>query len=111
MEIMSQNSRKTPALTAFVVALVALAAFAANASALPARFWGVVPQAILSQEQFKTLATGGVQSIRLPLTWAATQPTKGSAYEWTGFDEQVEHAAKANIEVLPFFVSPPTWAV
>ncbi len=112
MEIMqSLKSRKTRALTAFAVALVVLAAIASSAAALPAKFWGVVPQAILSQEQFKTLETGGVQSMRLPLTWAATQPTKGGPYEWAGFDEQVEHAAKVGIEILPFVVSPPTWAV
>jgi hypothetical protein len=112
MEIMqSHNSRKTRALIAFVGALVVLSAFAASASALSARFWGVVPQSILNQEQFQRLSKGGVKSVRLPLVWAASQPQRGGAYSWTGSDELIERAAKSNIEILPFLLGPPTWAV
>jgi hypothetical protein len=112
MEIMqSHNSRKTRALTAFVVAVLALAAFAGSASALSARFWGVVPQSGLTQEQFKTLEQGGVKSMRLPLTWAAVQAKRGGPFDWSQVDSTIELTAKSGIEVLPFLLGPPTWAV
>jgi hypothetical protein len=112
MEIMqSHNSRKTHALTAFVVAILAMAAFAANASALPARFFGVVPQSQLSAEDFKVLKEGKVQTMRVPLVWSAVQPKKGGAYNWSTSDPTVELAAKNGIELLPFLIGTPTWAV
>ncbi len=58
---MLQVSRKTRALTAALVAVVALGVFAASAAALPAKFFGVVPQSSLTQEQFNTLKKGGVK--------------------------------------------------
>ncbi len=108
---MFQVSRKAHALIAAFAAILALGAFAAGASAAPANLFGVVPQAAPTQEQFDKLEQGGVQSIRTGLAWSEVQAVRGGAYSWAGFDAMVEKAAKANIEVLPFLVSPPTWAV
>jgi hypothetical protein len=94
-----------------IVAVLALSAFAAAASALPARFWGVVPQAAPSEEQFQRLHRGGVDSVRIPIDWSSLQPTKAGIINWSGIDQLVEHAAKSNIEVLPFVTGAPTWAV
>lgn len=103
---------KTRACAALLVAAVlVLSVFAATASALPARFWGVVPQAAPSEEQFQRLQRGGVDSIRIPIDWAGLQPTKSSVIDWSGVDSVVERAAKANVEVLPFISGAPTWAV
>ena len=112
MEIMqSHTSRKLRALTASVAVLVAVAAFAPSASALSARFWGVVPQSVLSQEQFNTLQQGGVKTMRVPISWGTIQPERGGQYEWSSFDPLVERAAKSGIELLPFVIGTPTWAV
>ena len=94
-----------------VIAILALAAFAATASALPARFWGVVPQAAPTQEQFQRLHRGGVASTRIAIDWSAAQPSRGGAVIWDGIDTMVERAAVANIEVLPFITGAPSWAV
>lgn len=103
---------KTRACAALLVAAVlSLSAFAATASALPSRFWGVVPQAAPSTEQFQRLQLGGVKSVRIPVDWSSLQPTKAASVDWTGVDLLVERAAKANIEVLPFITGAPTWAV
>jgi hypothetical protein len=107
---MLQVSRKTRALTAALAAVVVLGVFAASAAALPAKFFGVVPQSSLSQEQFNTLKKGKVKSMRIALIWAGVQPTKG-AFNWSGFDAEVEKAAKSGIELLPFLVGSPTWAI
>ncbi|HET7417600.1 MAG TPA: hypothetical protein VFJ61_08255 [Solirubrobacterales bacterium] len=87
------------------------AAFASSAQALPAGFWGVVPQSNLSAEQFQRLSRGGVESLRIPIGWPSVQPSQGAAFDWSGYDNQVEEAAKAGIKVLPFLSGAPAWAV
>ena len=108
---MLRTSRKTRALTAALAVVTAFAVFAASAAALPSKFFGVVPQSVLSQEQFNTLQQGGVKTMRVALSWGQVQPTRGGKYEWAGFDPLVERAAKSGIEILPFVIGPPTWAV
>jgi hypothetical protein len=107
---MLQVSRKTRALTAILVVVVALGVCAASAAAVPAKFFGVVPQSTLSQEEFTTLQKGGVKSMRVAMIWAAVQPQRG-AIDWSSFDPIVERAANSGIELLPFVVGTPTWAV
>jgi hypothetical protein len=108
---MLQVSRKTRALTAALVVVVALGAFAASAAALPARFFGVVPQTTLTQPEFNTLQQGKVQSMRVALVWAGVQAKRGGPFEWGAFDTLMEESARANIEILPFIVGTPAWAV
>ena len=108
---MLESSRKTRVLTALLTVVAVLGVFAASASALPARFFGVVPQAEPTAEQFKTLAKGGVKTMRVPIEWAAVQPVAGSKINWAVLDPFVKLAAENNIELLPFFASPPGWAV
>jgi hypothetical protein len=108
---MLKASRKTRALTAALAVVLALGVFAASAAALPAKFFGVVPQSTLSQEQFNTLKQGGVKSMRVAMIWAAMQPNRGTAPQWSEFDPIVERAAKSGIELLPFVIGTPSWAV
>jgi hypothetical protein len=93
------------------LALVFTLAFAATAEALPARFWGVVPQSTLSAEQFQRLAGGGVESTRVTLDWASLQTRRGDPIDWSGPDTIVERAALAGIAVLPTVADAPSWAV
>ena len=104
------TKKKTAALI-LALSLVAAMALAATAQALPAKFWGVVPQSSLSTEQFQRLGRGGVESIRVPLGWADLQSQSGGAINWTGVDDVVEKAARAGIDVLPTISGAPTWAV
>jgi hypothetical protein len=101
--------RKTAAL-ALVVALATMA-FAASADALPAKFWGAVPQSTLSSQQYQRIGRGGVESIRIPIGWADLQPQEGGTINWDGVDANVERAALAGIDVLPTITGAPTWAV
>lgn len=98
----------TAALTA---ALLGLALFAAAAQAVPATFWGVVPQAPPSQEQFQRLQRGGVDSTRITMDWGGIQPARGGAFNWSTVDSIVAKAANTGIEVLPFLNGAPAWAV
>jgi len=96
---------------AMAVALLALGVFAAGAQAVPAKFWGVVPQQIPSDEQFQTLKRGGVDSMRIHIEWGGVQSSQGAPLDWTGPDATVRRAANSGIEVLPFLTGAPEWAV
>jgi hypothetical protein len=96
---------------ALAVALLGLTIFASAAEAVPAKFWGVVPQAAPSDEQFQRLKRGGVDSTRMPIEWGGVQPLKGGAFDWSGPDGVIGRAATAGIEVLPFLTGAPAWAV
>src|SRR3954449_4277002 len=89
-------------IAALAVSAVAIAAFAASAEAVPAKFWGVVPQATPTPEQFQRLKRGGVDSVRIPIGWSSVQPTQGGPIEWGGIDGLVRGATSAGLEVLPF---------
>jgi len=105
-------SAKLRAWTATLAAsALGLAASAPGAVALPADFWGVVPQAMPTPEQFQRLQRGGVESIRIPIAWSAVQPVAGGGFEWSGVDAQVKGAAAAGLDVLPFLAGAPKWAV
>ena len=99
------------ACTAALAATAIFAVFASAAHALPAGFWGVVPQSHLSNEQFQRLGGGGVESIRIPIGWGSVQTTQGGEFNWAGFDSLIEESAKAGIKVLPFLSGAPKWAV
>lgn len=107
---MFSMTKKTAAL-ALTLSLVIATAFAATAQALPAKFWGVVPQSNLNEEQFQRLGGGGVESLRIPLGWADLQPQSGGQINWGGVDDVVEKAARAGIDVLPTITGAPIWAV
>ena len=95
-----------------VVAIAASSAiFASAAQALPAGFWGVVPQSNLGTDQYQRLGTGGVESVRIPIGWGSVQPARNGAFDWSSFDSQVEAASKAGIKMLPFLSGAPEWAV
>lgn len=91
--------------------MLVIGAFSTTASALPARFWGVVPQAVPTPEQAERLAAGGVDTIRIPLDWGGLQPTRNGPIDFSATDVIVERAAKADIEVLPFITGAPSWAI
>lgn len=103
-------TRKTAAL-AFALAFLATFTLVARAQALPAKFWGVVPQTTASNEHFERLAKGGVESVRVSLGWADLQPQKGAEIQWGGVDNLVEKASLAGLDVLPTISGAPTWAV
>ena len=53
------------------------------------------PQTALTDSDAAYMKAGGIGSVRWPLAWAAVQPTPKGGYDWSGFDEAVEVAARA----------------
>ena len=104
--------RKPRAWTAvFVVMALAAGASASTASAVPGNFWGVVPQAAPTTEQFQRLKLGGVDSVRIPIAWNSVQPVKETAPNWSNVDLLVKGGVEAGIDVFPFVYGAPSWAV
>jgi hypothetical protein len=103
--------RRARAWIAVFATVILTGVFASAAQALPAGFWGVVPQGILNLEQFQRLHRGGVESVRIPFGWSGIQTEQNGAYDWAGTDYEVEQASKAGIKVLPFVSGAPPWAV
>ncbi len=98
-------------LASFAVAMLGVLAFSSAASALPANFWGVVPQVGPNAEELQRLKRGGVDSIRVPVSWGTIQPTRRGGYDWSSTDPLIAAAVKARIEVFPFLSTAPSWAV
>jgi Glycosyl hydrolase catalytic core len=97
------------------LAALAVAAFtalaAAPAHAVPGTFWGMVPQATPSLEQLQRLKAGGVDSIRLPISWGSVQPVQGGILDWSSSDAYVAAVVAAGLEPFPFLSTAPSWAV
>jgi hypothetical protein len=92
------------------VALVALVCLAPGAGAVPANFWGISPQATPSLEEFQRLRTGGVDSVRIPISWNSVETVRG-APDFGHVDRLVAGAAGAGLDILPFVYDAPSWAV
>jgi hypothetical protein len=110
-ERMSPPGKLRAWIAALTVSALGLVAFATPATALPRDFWGVVPQATPSLEQFQRLRRGGVESVRIPIAWSSVQPVAGGPFVWSGVDAAIRGAAAANLDVLPFLAGAPKWAV
>ncbi len=94
-----------------VALLAALLPSSAAAAILPHGFWGLVQNEVPTHHQARVLKAGGVESVRVPINWAAVQPTPGAEPDWGSVDPFVKAADEAGQTVLPFLASPPTWAV
>jgi len=98
-----------------VLLLVALAATAlllkapSGAQALPPGFFGIVPQTAIGKRDMARMRAGGVETVRMPVSWSGTQPSPGGDYDWSGFDKTVALAAENHLEVLPILFSTPSW--
>jgi len=92
-----------------VLCLIALALSPAGAQALPRGFFGIVPQAPLGERDTARMRAGGVDTIRMMVSWSAIQPTPDGEYLWGSLDGQVALAAEEHLEVLPFLIQTPHW--
>ncbi len=73
----------------------------------PREFFGVVPQAPPSSDDFARMR-GAVGTVRVPVEWFRVEP-RPRAYDFAALDETVGRAAEAGIRVLPFVYGSPTW--
>lgn len=91
--------------------LIAAALLApASAQAVPRGFFGIVPQTGIGPKDLSRMRAGGVETLRMPLSWKGIQPSRRGGYDWSGFDATVTAAAENRIEVLPILSEAPGWA-
>src|SRR4051794_36636385 len=76
----------------------------AAAAALPGGFFGIAPQAGITQADAEYMSAGEIESIRVPLIWSEVQPTETSGYDWSSADETVALAARSGLQLLPSLV-------
>jgi hypothetical protein len=98
--------RRAAAFLALVAATAAIVASPAAAN-VPAGFFGVVPQVLPGKADFKRMA-GTVGTVRMPIFWFEVEPRKGE-FDFANVDTEVEEAAEAGIQVLPFVYGSPRW--
>ncbi|MFN8163252.1 MAG: hypothetical protein U0R26_05370 [Solirubrobacterales bacterium] len=106
--------RRIPVLVLVACLAVALFASVQQGSAnptppAPRGFFGIGPQTGITPADARYMKAGGIESIRIPVSWGAIQPTAKGGYEWGGMDAAVETASSAGLQVLPFFYSTPRW--
>jgi hypothetical protein len=109
--------RASTTIATAVFAALAIACLAASASfsapqaahAAPRSFFGIVPQAIPSEEDARYMHAARIGSIRLPIGWDSVQPSRRGPYEWEGADREIATAVNQGLTVLPFLAGVPRW--
>jgi hypothetical protein len=75
----------------------------------PRGFFGIVPQTVLTPKDVAYMKAGGIESVRVPVSWAEVQAAPYAPLNWTKVDQAVEVATRGGLEVLPFISSTPYW--
>jgi hypothetical protein len=107
--------RRASIATAFAAIGIAVAAAIVSlsapgvAQAAPRSFFGIVPQAILSEEDVRYMQAGGIGTIRLGIGWESVEPTRRGGFNWEGTDREIATAASQGLQVLPFLSGVPRW--
>lgn len=91
------------------VAFLWLAVASAAQAAVPKSFFGVVPQAPLSQQDVDRMGQGEVGTVRFEISWSGVDPTAADDYNWDAPDAVIGNAARNGIQGLPFIFSTPKW--
>ncbi|HWW67129.1 MAG TPA: beta-galactosidase [Solirubrobacterales bacterium] len=76
---------------------------------VPRGFFGITPQTTLTRADAAYMRAGGIESVRVSMSWAAIQPTAKGGYDWSGVDQAVAVAARAGLQVLPTLGTTPRW--
>ncbi len=95
-----------------LIAWAALAACfpaASSAQTIPWDFFGVAPQATVTEADAAYMHAGGIESVRVPVAWPTVEPSPESGYQWQSLDATVATAARARMQVLPFLYRTPPW--
>jgi polysaccharide biosynthesis protein PslG len=98
-------------LAAACAVLAVMAAPAAARAQTPPGFFGISPQGATGSSDYALMAEAGVRSVRIPLYWSQAETVAPYLAEpdWSGFDRDVEQAARHGMEVLPAVWGSPAW--
>lgn len=79
-----------------------------SAPAAPKDFFGIDPGLAPDAQDYTQMATAGVETVRVGLTWSAVQPQKGP-FNWRVPDATAANLAANGIEYLPVLAGTPAW--
>jgi polysaccharide biosynthesis protein PslG len=107
------SSRGAAALAAVACALTLSACGAADGAdsepePVPATFFGIMPQAPLTDSSFAEMKSAGIGTFRTFADWSQLEPSPGE-YDFSLTDSVVSGAAEQGIEVLPYLLATPPW--
>lgn len=104
------------ALTTFAICIAALGCGSdgdtstTTTSDVPGTFFGVVPQATLTEDDLTRMGAGKVGTLRLVLPWSSVDLTSApDDTDLSTIDPVVLGAAKNGIQVIPTIFSVPDW--
>jgi hypothetical protein len=99
-----------PVKATLLAGVLALAlALPSSAAALPRGFFGIAPPTPIGEGDAARMASGGIESVHLPLVWADIQPQPEGEYDWREFDAKMAVLARRHLQVLPFAYGTPRW--
>jgi len=78
-----------------------------NTASIATRFFGTI-QRTVDADDLEKMKAAGVGSVRFQLSWAASEPSRGT-FRWTATDPLVAGLASAGIEPVPFVFASPPW--
>ena len=58
----------------------------------PKGFFGIGPQTGVTPTDLRYMKAGGIESVRVPVSWAAIQPSASGGYDWSSVDPTVAEA-------------------
>ncbi len=82
---------------------------AASSPKAPRNFLGMAPQEGFTTVDTQRMSLGGVQAIRLPVSWPIVEPEGSGEYDWGLYEEGFRAAASVGIPILPVLYGTPAW--
>lgn len=119
----ARMTRVTPRSTRLAL-MLAMPAFALGmlaappkAEAVPDHFYGVVAQALMTDEEYNLMNRAGVGTLRLQIGWPVVQAGKGRCQagaaagvcDWRLYDLLAGDAAERGIELFPYLLNVPPY--
>jgi polysaccharide biosynthesis protein PslG len=104
--------RPPAAVRIWILAVAFALLLAGTAQAVPRSFFGVVPQAPLTADDFTRMGSAHVGLLRVQLSWTTTDPGPATGDEdWSAFDAVVGGGAREGVRTLPFVFGTPSWVL
>ena len=88
-------------------ASAAIAATPTRPSSLPRGFFGIAPQTELTVADARYMKAGGIESVRVPVSWSSIQPTAKGGYNWSGLDQRLRSPHGQGFGSFPFSIRLP----
>lgn len=76
---------------------------------LPGNFFGIAPQTSLSEADTGRMRHGGIDVVRIPVSWPSIQPSPTSGYNWSGLDQVMALLSRSRLELFPILYGTPRW--